>query len=116
MAIAHTITHTSWPSPTSVPPPRASAHGTPFVSRKSDRNDCRGNRSRETTDSRTEWEEISSPNAEDRVMIDALFQQRVCFFHARGSDCPHKSAARRGRCDFVLYGLYPRETTQTRGL
>jgi len=98
------------------------AHGTPFVSRKGDRNDRPGSRNRETTDRREEWDELPSPDAEDKVIIDALRQRRVCFFHARGSDCPHKSTAGGGRCrfshdeDVVPYGLYPRKTTATQSL
>ena len=97
------------------------AHGTPFVSRKGDRNDRPYNRSREKADNRKEWEELPSPEAEDRVIIDALRQRRVCFFHARGSECPHKNAATGRECrfshdeDVVPYGLYPRKNTPTQG-
>ena len=97
------------------------AHGTPFVSRKGGRDDRPYNRSREKADNRKEGEELPSPEAEDRVIIDALRQRRVCFFHARGSECPHKDAATGRECrfshdeDVVPYGLYPRKNTPTQG-
>ena len=56
---------------------------------------------------------------QDRVIIDALRQRRVCFFHARGSDRP--SASRGGACrfshdeDVVPYGFYPRKNTPMQG-
>ena len=65
--------------------------------------------------------ELPIPDAEDRVVIETLLQRRVCFFRARGSGCPHQSAARGGTCrfshdeDVVPYGLYPRRNTPTQG-
>ena len=77
--------------------------------------------SRDKADNRTEWEELPSSDPDHRVIIDALRQRRVCFFHAGGSDCPRQSAARGGACrfshedDVVPYGLYPRRNTPTQG-
>ena len=72
-------------------------------------------------DNRTEWEELPSSDPDHRVIIDALRQRRVCFFHAGGSDCPRQSAARGGACrfshdeDVVPYGFYPRKNTPMQG-
>ena len=97
------------------------ADGTPFVSRKGDGNDRSNKRSGDKADNRTEREELPSPDTEDMVIIDTLRKRRVCFFFARGSDCPYQSAARGGACrfsndeDVVPYGLYPRRNTPTQG-
>ena len=97
------------------------AHGIPFVSRKGDGNDRANKRSNDKADNRTEWVELPIPDAEDRVVIETLLQRRVCFFRARGSGCPHQSAARGGTCrfshdeDVVPHGLYPRRNTPTQG-
>ena len=53
------------------------ALGTPFVSHKGDGNDRSNKRSRHKADNRTEWEELPSPDAEERGIIDALRQRRV---------------------------------------
>ena len=113
------------PHVTSFPNVRAftpGAHGTPFVCRQGVRHDRSSSRGRATTDQRKKWEELPSPDADDREVIDALRQRRVCSFHARGTECPHKSAAGGGRCRFshdeevVPYELYPRKITSTQAL
>ena len=97
------------------------AHGTPFVSRKGDGNDRSNKRNRDKAYSRTEWKELPSLDAEDGAIIDALRQRSVRFFHAGGSDYPHKSATRGGGYrfshdkDVVPCGLYPRRNTPTQG-
>ena len=91
------------------------AHGTPFVSRRGGRNDRWRKRDREENDTSEEDDELPSQEAEDSVIINALRRRKICFFHARGSPCPHenKNSSRKG-CRFshdeavVPYGHYPR--------